>query len=339
METLIATSLSEKSARASAPRFFFVLFSACMMPLLVLGILKVGFEDRFAPRNAGISGLLATDQDVDLLFIGSSHTRQSYDVAMVEHETGASSFLVAYDGTDLVTIDQVISFLGARNRCPRHVVVEAYSAFLSRPPDFEDPRLFFDAPPPLKEQIVSTYLSTHKRTDAYLDVFDLATSRGSESLLTYPANRLVLERLSYHGGTVANTNSGVSRAEFNGFRPERLSGQPDPHQLAAANHLVDFARSRGIQLIFIESPLPAPVGADSRIQALKSAFRTWTEAHNQPYIDGDRLFPTNDPTLFADSNHLSSAGRRLFTQSLAGSLRQWLGRSSERADLSRTNRP
>lgn len=70
METLIATSLSEKSARASAPRFFFVLFSACMMPLLVLGILKVGFEDRFAPRNAGISGLLATDQDVDLLFIG-----------------------------------------------------------------------------------------------------------------------------------------------------------------------------------------------------------------------------------------------------------------------------
>ena len=118
MKTTATALLTESASRASPARFVGFLLLVCFVPLFVLAYLKFECEHLFAPRNMGIGGLLADDK-TQLLLIGSSHTRQSYDVKKLEDETGVPSFLVAYNGMDLVAIDQIVSYLIAENRCPR----------------------------------------------------------------------------------------------------------------------------------------------------------------------------------------------------------------------------
>jgi hypothetical protein len=36
------------------------------------------------------------------------------------------------------------------------------------------------------------------------------------------------------------------------------------------------------------------------------------------------MFPTGDPALFADSNHVSSRGRTEFTNRISGTLKSWV---------------
>jgi hypothetical protein len=43
-----------------------------------------------------------------------------------------------------------------------------------------------------------------------------------------------------------------------------------------------------------------------------------------PYIDGNEGFPIDDPSLFSDSNHLSSKGRDEFTARIAVTIKAWL---------------
>jgi hypothetical protein len=327
MKTSATAILTESPSRISPARFVAFLLIVCFVPLFALAFLKFECEHWFAPKNMGIGGLLADDK-TQLLLIGSSHTRQSYDVKKLEDETGVPAFLVAYNGMDLVAIDQIISYLIAQNRCPGHVVVEGYSALLAKKPDLEDPRLFFDSPPALKRTFLATYVAEHERPKAYFDAIDLAVSRGSESLLTYPVNRLLLQHLSYRGATEKVT-PGVDPTDFVNFRiRDELSSSPNPHQLAALNHLVEITSARGIHIFFIDSPMPSPIVADSRIRALKADYRQLTRERNVPYIDGDAIFPNTDPALFMDTNHLSSAGRDLFTHMVADILRDWLSHTS-----------
>src|SRR5579863_10355412 len=110
MATLTTSSMTANRARTSAARFWLILVLSCFVPLLILAVFKFTFEHRFAPKNMGIEGFLA-QRNVGLLLIGSSHTRQGYDVARLEEETGVPAFLIAYDGTDLVAIDQIVSYL------------------------------------------------------------------------------------------------------------------------------------------------------------------------------------------------------------------------------------
>jgi hypothetical protein len=122
----------------------------------------------------------------------------------------------------------------------------------------------------------------------------------------------------------------VNPADFVNFRIlDRLSESPNPHQVAALKHLVEITSARGIHIFFIDSPMPAPIVSDGRIQALKADYRQLTTERHLPYIDGDRIFPNTDPALFMDTNHLSSAGRDLFTHMIADILRDWISHTSE----------
>ena len=327
MKNSTTALLTERRSKLSPGVYFAFLMLFCIAPLLVLAAFKFQCEHLFAPKNAGIQGLIA-HRDTNLLLIGSSHTRQGYDVRKLEEEIGVPGFSIAYNGLDFVGMDQVISYLAERNLCPKHVVVEGYSAFLAKEPDLEDPRMFFDAPPPLKRTFVVTYIAEHARPAAYLDMIDLSVSRGSESLLTYPVNSKVLSGLSYHGGS-ETIFPGVSHAAFADFRvTEPFSGTVNSHQLAAVNHIIDITSTHGIEIMFIDPPMPAPVVADHRIHELKADLRELAARRKITYVDGNLDFPDGDPALFADNNHLSGAGRDLFTHLVAVKLGGWISQQT-----------
>jgi len=293
--------------------------------VLSTGAAKFFAEHLLAPRSSGISGALA-QKKLDLLLIGSSHTRMSYDMRRFEEFAGlSSSFLVAYDGADLRTISQIMDYLVSRpDKCPLYMVIEAYSAMLARGPDLQDPRFFFDAPPPLKERIIRSYLSSHGNRAALLDIFDLLVNRGNEVIVSYPLNSLVMQMSSYKGGRMEFSSPGVSPETFRNFVPRVVSGTPDPFQVSALNHILDLAANSGVSVFFIETPLPGPVSSDKRIQSLKAQFRQILRGRQVRYIDGDLDFPINDPSLFCDDNHLSTTGRERFTAEIGPEVKSWM---------------
>jgi hypothetical protein len=245
---------------------------------------------------------------------------------ILEKDTGvSSSFQISYDGTDLSLISQMLDYLVARqDHCPRYLVVEAYSADFARKPDLQDPRYFSDAPPSLKMTILRSYFSERGYWPAILDVFDLVVNRGNEEIISYLLYEPIVENGSYKGGRTDFFFPGLSLEEFRKLTLKLSTDVPDPAQLAALYHILDVTRSYNIPVIFIDPPMPHPVSSRADFQALKKDFREILGARHIPYIDGDQIFPTDDPALFSDSNHLSSRGREEFTMRIAVELKSWM---------------
>jgi hypothetical protein len=87
---------------------------------------------------------------------------------------------------------------------------------------------------------------------------------------------------------------------------------------------MDLAGSHHIALIFVDTPMPAPVSSNPVIRSFRNEFHDIVTARGLPYVDGNQGFPVDDPSLFSDSNHLSSKGREEFTARIAVPLKAWL---------------
>ena len=305
---------------------FRLVLTAASAILLLAGLVAAKFEfsDRLGPRSPGVSGFYR-HAPVDLLFVGSSHTRQGYDARELERATSMSVYLVAYNGFDLASAEPLIADLLANAATrPKVLVVEAYSLFLARKEGLQDPRYYFDSPPRWKKRIITNYLGSSERSGKYLDVFDLAVNRNNELILTYPLNARLTASLSYNGASTGRGRPGVTAAQLAAFRPV-LDGRVEvPAQLAALRRIVEDCRARHLPLYFIEPPMPAPISGLDVTQRFKRRFREELSSADVPYLDGDDGFDLSDPALFADSNHLSSAGAVLFSQKVGSLLVRWI---------------
>jgi hypothetical protein len=293
---------------------------ASFLLLFLLVWAKFQFEHYCAPTTSGIQGELRQPH-TDILLIGSSHTRQGYDAAALERATAKQAFIIAYDGLDPVNMVPLVKMLlQDPARRPTLLVVEVNAENLERAPEIEEPRLFFDAPPAMKRVLIRDYLLTHHGVHAYLDMWTLAANRGSELLLTWPLVHRTIDSLSYHGSYSGRKVSGMSAQDFSSLRIPIDGSNANPDQAAALRQIALIAAASHVQLLFADPPMPAPSEAQPEIVALQNQLRALAAAENVPFYEGADSFPTNDPALFHDSNHLSTAGRALYTQEFAQAL-------------------
>ena len=308
--------------------------AACAALLIVLASAKLLLEDRCAPLTSGIHGALH-ERNIQVFLLGSSHTRQGYDIADLERLTGSRDFAVAYDGLDLAGMVPLVQALlpGWESQAPhepRVLVLEAYSANLARTPELEEPRLFFDAPPRTKLEIARSYLQEHPhQAGAWLDLWVLAANRGTETIVTYPFLHTLMDRLSYHGGYEGKTVEGFPKG-FSQMRVPVAGAAPNKDQTAALATIIAMAKQHGVTVLLAEPPMPASVEAQPDIRTLQAKFRVLAGQQEVPFTQGGEIFPTDDPALFADSNHLSTAGREIYTRHFATVLNGFLHSSSVR---------
>lgn len=325
MAELIAQPAASKVSARHGWFYLCRLAAAAFAILLCLVTLKFFIEHKFTSSNAGFEAALAQPQ-LDLLLIGSSHTRKSYDVRMLEQSTGDPSlFLVSYDGLDTISMAQMLDVMASTpGHCPRHVVVEAYGAMLARPFDLQDPRYYADATPAMKIAILRAYVAGRPFSSSFLDVFDLVVNRGNNEIVAFPLYAWAQKIDSYKGGRSGFNFPGMTAEQFSQLKAEYHGTKPNPAQVAALNHIMDLAASHNIALLFVDTPMPSPVSSDPVMQSLRHDFQQLVTARGFTFIDGNRNFPVNDPALFTDSNHLSSRGRDEFTARIAAPLKAWL---------------
>jgi hypothetical protein len=307
---------ADNNQQAHTRRYFAIILLGPIVLLAFWVVFKIGLEDRFSRHlDAGYPGYC--EQPAEVLFIGSSHTRQSYDIAAVEAATGRSAYAMAYGSLDQNLMNLLLEdLLRDPARRPKILVLEAYATKLAQRSQLEDPRFFFDLPPGLKLRFIKNYLQLNPELSARLDLFGLIVNRGTEQLWTYPLNHRILARLSYRGAYRAHVSNGVSESEFRSFQPELAGPEPDPIQFAALNHTIQLCKRYGVRLMLAESPMPKPATSEPDIHRMKDVYRAVSLANHLPYLDGDEGFPTDDPAYFADATHLSTAGRTLYTANL-----------------------
>jgi hypothetical protein len=285
---------------------------------LLLAILLVAAkftcEHKFAPLTSGIQGALTTAPE--MLFVGSSHTRQSYDVQVMERDLHRSAFLVAYNGLDYRAMKVIVPPLIAEaNRSPKILVIEGYCMSLVRSGGLEDSRMFFDAPPEMKVEFMRQYLAEGATWPRYLDLFDLAVNRDNELLLMHPAYAKLTSWLSYRGGYVGRSVPGLRT--FAGLNLAIPSRSSSPEQETALISVIKAAKKKNLRVLCIESPMPGPAERQDSVRRLKARLAQILREQDVPYYDGAGDFPIDNPRLFADSNHLSTEGRALFTEKAA----------------------
>jgi hypothetical protein len=72
--------------------------------------------------------------------------------------------------------------------------------------------------------------------------------------------------------------------------------------------------------------LPGPVASLPIMHGLKATMKRALAEEGVEYFDGEADFPLTDPSLFADSNHLSTKGRALYTERVAAWINGFIGR-------------
>jgi hypothetical protein len=70
-------------------------------------------------------------------------------------------------------------------------------------------------------------------------------------------------------------------------------------------------------VVFVESPLPKPIEEDPGTKLNKQYIAGLIRSEGIRYLDGAENFDTGNHLYFIDNNHLSLAGRKLFTERVA----------------------
>jgi hypothetical protein len=297
--------------------FGFILILLAVFAGLVA--LKYHFSDRFSPGTSGIRGLLG-EQKIDNVFIGSSLSRQGYDMDLFQKKTGTTAYLVAYNGMSPFLMEPLLRFLSGYERLRiKTFVLEIRVPGVLAAPSLEDTRLFCESPVVLKNRLFQLFVNDIPGF-GWQQMYELVVLSGNEKILTFPVSNYFIERASYRGGYAGKETGSLGPEEFRNLRNPMSGSQamrPNPRQLASLEAILRFAKEKGLDVIFVAPPLPKPIEEDAVLKLNKQHLGSLLRERGFAYLDGAERFDTANHLYFADSAHLSTAGRRVFTEQVA----------------------
>ena len=287
-----------------------------IVPFICLVALKFHHAHRLSPTDSGFGGVEAMNR-IGFLFMGSSHTRAGYDMEIIERETTEPSFALAYSGFNPHLLWPAFhDIIERRGDTIDTFVIESYCYASLQAPGLYDKRVVLDAPPSLKKD----YIDLFRKDFHWLkpaDYYDLIVSYGNDYLATQPVSSRAINMLSYRGSYRGRHMAGLSEKAFSEVVvPEAIlntDGEPDRFQTDALKDLMEFADESALDVVFIETPMPGPIERHELVIRAKRQLKELFETGGFEYLDGAIGFPIDDPAMFNDDNHLSTAGREAFS--------------------------
>lgn len=304
---------------------FFLIILAVFAGLVAL---KYHFSDRFSSKTSGIHGILC-ERKVDYAFIGSSLTRQSYDVDLLQKKMGKSAYLIAYNGLTPFQMEPILEFLAGYDKLQiKTFVLEIRVGGILQAPSLQDPRLFYESPAVLKNRFLQIFYN-HIPGFGWKQLYELVVQSGNENLLTFPVSNYFLARASYKGGYINKEVGSLDPEAFRNIRNPLAGSQElrcNQRQIASLGAILRFAKKRDLDIIFVFPPLSKPIEEDMSIKLNKLYLGTLLMESGFVYLDGAESFDTSNHLYFTDNVHLSTAGRRVFTEQMATLLAEHLGK-------------
>ncbi len=291
-------------------KFHLFIIKSLFLTLLIFTFLvasKFYFSHLFTSKHYGLGVLKAEDQ-IDILFIGSSHTRQSYDIKEIEKSCKCSVKAISYSGLDPYFMEPIIQYIKENYNIKRWVI-EPYVFKLIAPPKISDSRLFTDAPPSLKYKILKNLSNLNV---SWKDFFNLIVLENNETL----ASSLIMNKISsvysYNGGYKNKVMPPIDLNEFNnsGENVEQFYGMKrNLLQINSILQIKDILKKD--KVLYIDPPMPNPVLTHPLTTAMILEYKSILPQYQSPWY---RSGPSLAPKFFTDWNHLSTNGRNVYTR-------------------------
>ncbi len=274
--------------------------------------------------NYGITSL--EQNGTDILFIGSSLFRQGIDTKNLS--TGQkSTYLLAYNGfqpfAEYITLKEV--FKHTSIKC---LVIDMDPYIVSREAKLSDARLFQDQSFGF---IYELFSQIHKHGSAdYYDLFEMIVQSNNETFFTWPLSYPFINERYYRGSKIGESASSTAEQLNNAELDKNHESELSSIQISALENIIELCRENNVEVIFLEAPKYKRVYENGTYSNLMQTYlqflqdkntriiisNTTAEACSAPSYVEVYEFDSSDASLFNDLNHISSAGRNTFTQTL-----------------------
>ena len=309
---------------------FIILFISI---ILVIIFLKNNYSQRLLySANFGVPSLIQK-KEIDYLFLGSSAFRQGLDPYMIEKNLGDDFYILTYNGNQPAFEVLQLNYLLDKGLKIKKLYVDMYAYELVRKPWVSDTKQFLEMDLMYEWAV---WKMIRKESNASLNEFwQIFVSANNEQLLTWPVTYPVINNRFYKGGNIAES-LGKTKRELEQIGVERPEDDINLIQVAAIEELIKIANENGIEICFIETPKFYSVMQDEKYQYIMGRFIEMFDKTSAKLIlaketydnttknvrENYEIVPFNNEEdyYFSDTVHMSSLGRKKYTEELVKKL-------------------
>lgn len=288
----------------------------CVLTLGVV-LLKNSVTQYIPNPNFGMQAVIEHGS-VENLFIGSSLFRQGLDIFTIEEELGEDSYIVTYNGNQPVLMEKELQYLLDQGVEIKNLYLDMYSYTAAADPWFSDTKILWDVNLPFKIEI---WKMMQKYSNAnFKDFYEMFVLANNEYLFNYPISYPLVSGGFYKGGnsrdTEGSTKEILDKKPTVGHRNGILEVQANAYK-----RIQELCRENEIRLIFVEVPKYVKMARDQDYLELNAQVIAVLDEIGARYVLADQLdFDSEKPEYYQDLMHLSTEGRKKFTENLIQSI-------------------
>lgn len=279
---------------------------------------KNSFSYRLPNENFGMQAVISR-QKVEHLFIGSSLFRQGIDIFSAEEELGKDTYAVTYNGNQPVLMLKELEFMLRNGVEIENLYMDMYAYTAAADPWFSDTKILWDTDLKFKLELWQLmYLYGDAKA---ADFYEMFVQANNEYLLFYPLMYPLISHGFYKGGNARETEGAAKKELDNAPLLGTRAGIPQV-QADAIEGIAALAKENDIRLVFLEIPKYYTMAEDKDYTGLREKITVLLESAGADYILAEELeFENSRPEYFQDLLHLSSDGRRVYTEELVQRLK------------------
>lgn len=285
-----------------------------LMCFVLLVLLKNQFGYVTSGNTYGMKPLIQSKK-VDNLFLGSSIFRQGLDVDVLQQNLQGSTYILTYNGNQPYFMAEELEYLIQQGVDIERLFIDMYVYTTAATPWISDTKLFLDTDLPFKLEIVAK-LSQFKDFGIN-DFYEMFITSNMEHILTFPISSMVASTQFKDGGNLLVTKGKTSEVLDNddfGTR-EKLND----YQIDGVHKIIRLCQENNIELYFLELPKYVKMVEDRREGCYLDLVQLYLEEidnSNVLLVDYND-FDNSKGEYFQDHFHLSSEGKKVYSQILA----------------------
>lgn len=269
-------------------------------------------------------------QNVENLFLGSSMFRQGIDIQELNAAFPDKNYILAYNGNQPATEYLELKNLLENDVKIKNLYVDMYVYSAWEQPEISDEKLLLETTLSQKWSLYRTIFPTVS-PESVQYLWELFITSNNELLLTWPLNYFILNRQFLDGGSLIAAEP-ASLSVLDSYVAPEIDSKMNSTQELYLNSLITLAGNYDCNLIFVETPKYSTITNDSAYLNAMAEYCSFLENKQVSYIISDSTynqigidstayalsynFEYNNTDYFTDAFHLSSIGKKHFTQTL-----------------------
>ena len=261
--------------------------------------------------NYGIPALIEQGE-IDNLYMGSSMFRQALSIDVLEKESKETHYILTYNGNQPFMEYIELEYLLKKGVKIKRLYLDMYVYTLASDPQISDEKIFSEIDIVTKKQVEA--LIEHIQP---ADRWSMWVTSNNEQLLMMFITGTLINNTFRNGVTLVEC-IGMDIGAYKKLCPPMEPDSINSLQISAIKNIINICSNNDIELIFLDTPKSHAVCDSANYRNIMKEYSDILEGYNVKHIvqGVDYDFDTDNSKFFMDAVHLSSEGRKVFTEEL-----------------------